>query len=365
MLVKSTGSNKIPPVVEYSTRGLKPTISLLRDLLRAHSLFLLHHGSSLSSIFASTEREKFNDIVTRYWDAFLATWNFTMHGNPANNLYDGIKIAGCGELGVGVGEEDRGSGEREVLEGFPIRLDGLVDLVVSKFGKPSPVVEEGQEVQPSAPWLGAGKDPNVEDGVIFLGIGGLSRSSLRDISHWIVDIYQWGHRACGIETKDDHGEEPKSEEPLATRMLTIEGRELRAVIYANRPFIFAFIFNPEAEPPKDLQLDQLIKPLVLSTSTEEVPSKCNISWDPDLLTLKSTVPNIPDLDSSGPPRLHVKAINNHLQIINTYVATRGEEEEECISKSKDWVASWSRDENWEISAVSEKDKVLDLHNIQK
>lgn len=364
--MKSTSStfSKTPGVVEYSTRGLKPTISLLGDLLRAHTLFLLHHGSSLSSIFASTEREKFNDIIGRYWDTFLSTWNFTMHGNPANRLYDGIKIAGCGELGVGVGEEDRGSGEREVLEGFAVRLDGLVDLMVSKFGEASPVVEEGQ-AQPSAPWLGTGKDPNAEDGAIFLGIGGLPRSDLRDISHWIEDIFQWGDRAYGIEISDDHDEEPKSEEPLASRLLTIDGRELRVVIYANRPFIFAFIFNPEAEPPKDLQLDSLTKPLIRSTTIEEAISKCTISWDPDLLTLKSTVPNIPDIDSSGPPRLHVKAINNHMQIINTYVATRGDEEEECISKSKDWVASWSRDENWDISVVLEKDKVLDLHNNQK
>ena len=57
-----------------------------------------------------------------------------LHGNPATSVFAGIKIAACGELGIGVGEEERGSGEREVLEGFVERTEGLVDLVVSKFG---------------------------------------------------------------------------------------------------------------------------------------------------------------------------------------------------------------------------------------
>ena len=46
-----------------------------------------------------------------------------MHGNPATSLYGGIKVAACGELGMGVGEEERGSGEREVLEGFVGRIE--------------------------------------------------------------------------------------------------------------------------------------------------------------------------------------------------------------------------------------------------
>jgi hypothetical protein len=128
-----------------------------------------------------------------------------MHGNPANSLYGGIKIAACGELGVGVGEEERGSGEREVLEGFVGRIDGLVDVIVSRFGE----AHEGEETQaetkkkdtgqePTKPWLGSGNDPAAEDGAIFLGTGALSRKSLRDVSHWMEDLYRWGPYAYGV-----------------------------------------------------------------------------------------------------------------------------------------------------------------------
>ena len=131
--VKWTGAEELPKP-EYSSREVKPAALLLRDLVRAHSIFLLHHTSSLSALFVQTKRSKFLSILGHYWDLFLSSWNVLLHGNPANDLYGGIKIAACGELGVGVGEEERGSGEREVLEGFVGRVDGLVDLVVSKFG---------------------------------------------------------------------------------------------------------------------------------------------------------------------------------------------------------------------------------------
>ncbi|KAG8428119.1 hypothetical protein J3459_006063 [Metarhizium acridum] len=119
---------------EYSSRELKPAPLLLRDLLRAHSIFLLHHDTSLSALFVRSKRTKFTAVLGRYWDLFLSTWNVMLHGNPARNIFGGINIAASGELGVGVGEEDRGSGEREVLEGLVGRIEGLVDLVVSKFG---------------------------------------------------------------------------------------------------------------------------------------------------------------------------------------------------------------------------------------
>ncbi|TVY38488.1 hypothetical protein LSUB1_G002313 [Lachnellula subtilissima] len=120
-------------------------------------------------------------------------------------LYGGIKIAACGELGVGVGEEERGSGEREVLEGFVGRVDGLVDIIVSRFG----VADEEKVAQteikkkdaaqhPTNPWLGSGNDPAAEDGAIFLGTGALSRKSLRDVSHWMEDLYRWGPYAYGV-----------------------------------------------------------------------------------------------------------------------------------------------------------------------
>ena len=155
-----------------------------------------------------TKRSKFIGLLGRYWDTYVSTWNVLMHGNPANSLYGGIKIAACGELGMGVGEEERGSGEREVLEGFVGRIDGLVDVVVAKFGDALPgVVEEGEgkgnstdQHQLSAPtnWLGTGSEPAAEDGAIFLGTGALSRKSVRDVCHWMIDLYRWGPYAYGV-----------------------------------------------------------------------------------------------------------------------------------------------------------------------
>lgn len=130
-----------------------------------------------------------------------------LHGNPATSVFAGIKIAACGELGIGVGEEERGSGEREVLEGFVERTEGLVDLVVSKFG-PSDVEldadsptkeEEASEGDSATKWLGTGDEPGAEDGAIFLGVGALSRKSLRDVTYWMEDLYSWGEEAYGVK----------------------------------------------------------------------------------------------------------------------------------------------------------------------
>ncbi|KAM5352550.1 hypothetical protein ACJ41O_005272 [Fusarium nematophilum] len=184
---------------EYSSREIKPANLLLRDLMRAHSTFLMHHDSSLSALFVRTKRTKFVSLLSRYWDLFLSTWNVMMHGNPARDIFGGINIAASGELGVGVGEEDRGSGEREVLEGLVGRIEGLVDLVASKFGDynpeaPPPDAPSGDPEQ----WLGTGQEPSPEDGAIFLGTGALSRKSLRDVTHWMEDLYTWGDHAYGV-----------------------------------------------------------------------------------------------------------------------------------------------------------------------
>ncbi|KAI1773565.1 hypothetical protein F4818DRAFT_449215 [Hypoxylon cercidicola] len=191
--------------VEYSSRELKPAALLLQDLLRAHSVFLLHHSASLSALFVRSRRSKFVSILSRYWDLFLSTWNVMLHGNPATNVFGGIKIAACGELGVGVGEEERGSGEREVLEGFVDRVEGLVDLIVSRFGPSESEADEDPKkdlkfVDDSAPkWLGTGEEPGAEDGAIFLGVGTLSRKSLRDVTYWMEDLYTWGEDAYGVK----------------------------------------------------------------------------------------------------------------------------------------------------------------------
>ena len=122
-----------------------------------------------------------------------------MHGNPATSLYAGIKLAASGELGIGVGEEERGSGEREVLEGFVGRIDGLVDVIVSKFGDATANENTTKDkAQPVSPWLGSGAEPATTDGVVFVGTGALSRKSVRDVSHWVEDLYRWGPYAYGV-----------------------------------------------------------------------------------------------------------------------------------------------------------------------
>jgi hypothetical protein len=140
-----------------------------------------------------------------------------MHGNPANSLYGGIKVAACGELGMGVGEEERGSGEREVLEGFVGRIEGLVDVIVSRFGDIPSANDSGMEsskketprTKPTSPWLGSGNELGAEDGVIFLGTGAVSRKSLRDISHWVEDLYRWGPYAYGVLDNPTSTRRPK------------------------------------------------------------------------------------------------------------------------------------------------------------
>lgn len=182
---------------EYSAKEMKPASLILRDLLRAHSLFLMHHDSSLSALFVRSKRSKFVAVLSRYWDLFLSTWNVMLHGNPIRGVLGGINISGSGELGFGVGEEERGSGEREVLEGLVGRIEGLVDVVVSKFGEEEPH-NENDAPPDNQQWLGTGQEPAAEDGAIFLGTGALSRKSLRDITHWMEDLYTWGEHAYGV-----------------------------------------------------------------------------------------------------------------------------------------------------------------------
>ncbi len=192
----NTASENQSEMYDYNSKEMKPAALILRDLLRAYRIFLMHHDSSLSSLFLRTKRLKFVAMLNRYWDLFLSTWNVMLHGNPARDVFGGINVAASGELGVGVGEEERGSGEREVLEGLVGRVEGLVDLVVSKFGEADG--GEADHVSSAAPWLGSGRQPAAGDGAIFLGTGAVSRKSLRDVTHWMDDLYTWGDHAYGV-----------------------------------------------------------------------------------------------------------------------------------------------------------------------
>ncbi|OTB12380.1 hypothetical protein K445DRAFT_321114 [Daldinia sp. EC12] len=208
--------------VEYSSRELKPAALLMQDLLRAHSIFLLHHAASLSALFVRSRRSKFVSILGRYWDLYLSTWDVMLHGNPTTSMFGGIKIAACGELGVGVGEEERGSGEREVLEGFVDRTEGLIDLIVSKFGSSEfDADEDPKGAEESAPkWLGTGEEPGAEDGAIFLGVGALSRKSIRDVAYWMEDLYMWGEDAYGVRDSPSstrQAKKPKKPRPASAK----------------------------------------------------------------------------------------------------------------------------------------------------
>jgi hypothetical protein len=143
--------------------------------------------------------------MNTYWSRFSSNWDVLLHGSPAVDMFNGLKLAAGGELGMGVGEEEWGSSERDVLEDFARRTEGLVDVVVSRFGEASPL-QNGKaktdsrvrDDEPAEPWIGSGGNVAATDGVVFSGVGGLSRASLRDVAHWTETIYHYGDHAYGI-----------------------------------------------------------------------------------------------------------------------------------------------------------------------
>lgn len=144
--------------------------------------------------------------MERFWDRFVRNWDVLLNGNPAVDIYNGLKLAAGGELGIGVGEEEWGSGEREVLEDFIERTEGLVDLIVSRFGDEPPednartkAVSQSIESGLQTTWLGSGSHPQASDGVIFSGVGAITRSSAKGISAWMEWIFRYGKSAYGIE----------------------------------------------------------------------------------------------------------------------------------------------------------------------
>jgi hypothetical protein len=166
---------------------------------------MLHHGSTLGKMFSRHGRTKFCSILEKYWSRFASSWDVLLHGSPAVDLYGGMKLAAGGELGMGVGEEEWGSSERDVLEDFARRTQGLVDVMVSRFGEASPLQQaktstdpKTLEVSEEEPWIGAGRNVHAEDGVVFSGLGAVSRKSLRDLSHWVETMYSHGEHAYGV-----------------------------------------------------------------------------------------------------------------------------------------------------------------------
>ncbi|ERF76135.1 hypothetical protein EPUS_01469 [Endocarpon pusillum Z07020] len=219
---------------DYSSREVSPPQLLLQHLLRAHSIFLLHHAATLDHLWSRLPRTLFCTLLDRFWTRFIWNWDVLLHGNPTVDMYNGMKLAGGGELGVGVGEEEWGSGEREVLEDFIARTEGLVDLIVSRFGDapiaPSTATAGHGLSEPwrkqQAPWLASDLDPQPNDGVLFSGIGAISRRSLATVSHWMADIYKYGEDAYGVgenPTARPRRKQPKLSSRMAQRTHSSEG----------------------------------------------------------------------------------------------------------------------------------------------
>lgn len=200
------GATNQQPAVEYSSREVSPPALLVQQLVRAHNVFVLHHGMSLQGMLEKHKRTKFCNILDKYWARFANNWDVLLSGSPAVDIYNGMKLAAGGELGMGVGEEEWGSGERLVLEDFVQKTEGLVDLVVSRFGEPASVQDAKKSAGSKAPvdltdpepWIGSGRTPAAADGIVFSGVGSISRQSLRDMSQWVETIYSYGDHAYGI-----------------------------------------------------------------------------------------------------------------------------------------------------------------------
>ena len=195
----TTTSASAEPAVEYSTREVCPQELLLQHLLRAHNIFLIHHARSLADLYVRLTRPKFCATLERFWNRFARDWDVLLHGTPAVDIYNGLKLAAGGELGIGVGEEEWGSGEREVLEGFIGRTEGLIDVMVSRFGDAETVRSLGNQAEEQDTWLGSGSLPSSSDGVIFSGVGAVTRPSLRNISAWMEWLYKYGQAAYGVQ----------------------------------------------------------------------------------------------------------------------------------------------------------------------
>lgn len=175
-----------------------PPQLFIQQLRRSHSIFLLLHDFSLNELYSRVGRSSFCLFLERFWGKFAWNWEILLTGNPIVEIYNGIKLAAGGELGIGVGEEEWGSGEREVLEDFVSRTDGLLDLVVSRFGASELGSLSGSETTGDNKWIGSEDDPRPSDGIIFSGLGTISRPSLSHISHWMEWIYKHGDAAYGI-----------------------------------------------------------------------------------------------------------------------------------------------------------------------
>lgn len=231
---------------------------MIQQLRRAHSTFLLHQDFTLDNLFQRVGRPAFCALLGRFWTKFARTWDVLLSGNPVVDVYNGIKLAVGGELGIGVGEEEWGSGERAVLEDFATRTDGLVDIVVSRFGDPPPSVEEAgspnkaghnvTEGNGKSKWLGLESDSRPSDGVIFSGVGGISRTSLVQVTQWMEWIYRYGDEAYGIG-EDPTATQRRRQRKGRSRPLTKDTATLPGATSSSQPSTQGHGFSPGIPKP--------------------------------------------------------------------------------------------------------------------
>jgi len=208
-----------------------------------------------------------------------------LHASPAVDIYGGIKLAAGGELGVGVGEEEWGSGEREVLEGLARNTDGLIDAMVSRFGEPetydasdvrttSSKTQTPEQRKEPEPWLGSGRYAGPADGLLFSGIGAVTCDSLLSLSEWTQSIYAYGEDAYGIRDnpssgrrKRRKGNPPDSDlESLKPQLST----SMSVVDHEREAAVSLEIDSNEGHPLPDQRT-----PLPIVSSTPETLNKAN------------------------------------------------------------------------------------------
>lgn len=338
-------------------------------------MFALHHGPCLDELLEQTSLSSLRDLLWRHWTGFLQDWNVRMHGNPACDVFNGIKMARGGEL-AGIGLED-------VVH----ETDGLVDMLVARYDEDAVIF--CPERQTSCHEL------SCDSGLIFSGAGAMDRASIRDMSQWMESV------ACnGLEKRRENPEHiPRSitqakrpppptgtlqeygpaelmkyltlgiygreSLPAASRAATVPYfigvedefcvfvqcgaamRRLRRVLYIHRPFVFAFLFEPgpDIHPPLQHRLDPLCHSLLRATDLHQ-SSDSNVReliYDPRRMTIRTTIPNIPDhtrIDFWS----RSEAISMHAYILHSYMALRKQPQqlEHTAQTNRGWSFTWLR-----------------------
>ncbi|KAF8464084.1 hypothetical protein BDZ91DRAFT_730706 [Kalaharituber pfeilii] len=217
-----------PDSVEYSSRELSQPALLLSQLLSAYNQYRFLYGT-FSENLQLLGREKFCRRLERYWKRWAWRWDVMPVGNPAVEVWGGIKIA----------QPRLGAAVAEVLEAFAaqeraVEGGGFVDIIVSRFGKaedPGQVKKDGAatastesqrtastlafSLWPTSTKLSPSQSPRTQsparpppllpvslprqppvpreftpsDGCIFPGTGQFEPVSVRDITVWASNVY--------------------------------------------------------------------------------------------------------------------------------------------------------------------------------